>query len=1283
MWIFLLLLNVWTTHEQKLRLQGGDGPCRGRVEVFYNGTWGFVCNHKWQAQNGQVVCRSLGCGHYNSTEPVSHYRYPDAPSKAWMDEVTCTGTESHLWDCPFPGWGINNCAGTYHHVNIECTEEVVLSLQYGCAGALQYKTSNGKRTVCDTNLSAEEANVVCRELGCGESLRIPAPGAFLAEGPALNTSLNCIGDEKYLWQCATGFGAVEACPNPVSVICSNQSSIRLSEGKNRCSGELQVKVNGNWESACKTSFKIQSAQDLCTRLRCGKTGWLEPATCNGSEPIYLTCSDTVEISLLDNRRQRSHCFGAVYVTINGTQHAVCSEYWDTKDGEVVCRELGCGKLLSFSEGRAATNGWLNQVDCDGSESSLWYCLAQYGKVKNCKEASVICEKSVAVHLVDGLGKCSGRVEIRYKGMWWSVSKDGLSKSFADRVCSVSDCGTSHSFTDLNFIHGPAKVLKPSCPNGDIKSVDQCFKDPPNEQNVGQKMKVICTGHKALFLEGSSPCSGAVGIETGGTMYWLAGSRETWQQDTATVVCRQMQCGSALSFSAVSRKKHDRWHTAYNCTSNETSLFDCSQSPVNVSEVAFVNCSGTVAVSLEGSRCWGKVRVCADGSCGGVCEDGWTQEQSDMLCKSLGCGNSLSLATVTRSAGISWSSVHCVGSVPHLSQCNFVPHNANQYCQDRPAYVMCSDSLMTRLVDPRDRCAGNVEVFHSGLWLPVCKEALETPNVRSIICRDARCDTRSSGWERDSLYKPSETSGLKTLTCENGDNITKCSIPGDVIKCNPGALRCANSARMLLKKDNSPCEGPVFVLQEGILFAVSSEGWGDAEGQVLCSYLSCGKLKNHTAVSSLVSSWWTESYRCRGNEGSIWDCTPASGTPAKDQQLYISCTGDPVVNLNDGNKCYGQVRITMDGIATGVCGDHWTEEESSVLCQGLGCSKSISFKTGKSGLNEQLIHASCTGQEYQLGQCGTSKAICKKGPVSVACADSFQLNLTKKCGGQVQVHYWGDWESVCPLQSPNVAALICSELNCGGVKDHKEEFIPENQDMETSLVCTGGEKFIRHCVKKQPCKGQRPAVVYCEEYSEESIPTAPVGTIVAFVVLIILVMAAAVLLVWLRTRKAKHLKRTVSSSDSGDYEDVITNENEMTNMLMKNRGEQSEDVLELITHVAQKVPGISVSTEDELGGRPSSVLEYDDVEAEVTDAAQPAEITAGTPEQDQTLGDVGDVEGAGDVEGVITPQEDYDDVIDPLEPEEEVALVAEPHPSDGDGAEISLESRDGEDYMQPD
>ena len=57
----------------------------------------------------KVVCRQLGFTG-GSVLLVSNGQISEGSGmRIWMDEVGCDGNESMLTDCPFAGWGQNDC----------------------------------------------------------------------------------------------------------------------------------------------------------------------------------------------------------------------------------------------------------------------------------------------------------------------------------------------------------------------------------------------------------------------------------------------------------------------------------------------------------------------------------------------------------------------------------------------------------------------------------------------------------------------------------------------------------------------------------------------------------------------------------------------------------------------------------------------------------------------------------------------------------------------------------------------------------------------------------------------------------------------------------------------------------------------------------------------------------------------------------------------------------------------------------------------------------------------
>ena len=77
------------------------------MEVRYGGRWGTICDDSWDVNDAAVVCRSLGF--HSAKEATTGASFGEGSGKIWLDDVSCTGTESDLNGCTHRGWGEESC----------------------------------------------------------------------------------------------------------------------------------------------------------------------------------------------------------------------------------------------------------------------------------------------------------------------------------------------------------------------------------------------------------------------------------------------------------------------------------------------------------------------------------------------------------------------------------------------------------------------------------------------------------------------------------------------------------------------------------------------------------------------------------------------------------------------------------------------------------------------------------------------------------------------------------------------------------------------------------------------------------------------------------------------------------------------------------------------------------------------------------------------------------------------------------------------------------------------
>ncbi|XP_043538437.1 scavenger receptor cysteine-rich type 1 protein M130-like [Chiloscyllium plagiosum] len=438
------------------RLVNGGSRCDGRVEIYYNGSWDTVQDTLWDLSEADVLCRQLECGHALETYNTS--KYGDSSERGTVHSVQCHGQELLLRDCNISNT-LNQFVSDSTDVGVLCSEHIQLRLSDGwtrCAGRLEIYYGGIWGSVCDDAWDEIDAQVVCKQLGCGKTLDMTPHFSFEpGSGPIWLKDVKCSGNESLLWECPSAqLGQQDDCSHKedVRIVCSEHKEVRLANGKHRCQGRIEVFDNGTWGTVCLENPDGRSAERICEDFDCGDllsidfdaqsfgkgTGpvWLGGLEClshrsavrqcqadpwgrcsSGQlENAGVFCSErnvTKEQSLnsnsCDQRSEpqhsvrldggRSNCSGRVEIMCDKRWGTVCGDSWDITDANVVCRQMGCGFAVSAGGGAPVSLSegviWQNDVKCKGSESFLSDCLSPAPAQMECNHkeiASVICSE---------------------------------------------------------------------------------------------------------------------------------------------------------------------------------------------------------------------------------------------------------------------------------------------------------------------------------------------------------------------------------------------------------------------------------------------------------------------------------------------------------------------------------------------------------------------------------------------------------------------------------------------------------------------------------------------------------------------------------------------------------------------------------------------------------------------------------------------------------------------------------------------------------------------------
>ncbi|XP_067451800.1 scavenger receptor cysteine-rich type 1 protein M130-like [Thunnus thynnus] len=261
---------VGLTCSEPVRLVGGASRCAGTLEVKL-GEWRPVEDSYWTMKEAAVACRVLDCG-----SAVSIGNEPSGGS-VWRINRDCVQSGSTLRGCVS-----SSRPSSSSIIELTCSDSVrLVNGTKPCSGRLEVKSEQSWSSVCEADFDQQDAEVVCRELGCGAPSVLQGALYGEVEAPMWTKEFQCGGHESALLDCGRSDSARSTCSPGKAVGLTCSEPVRLVGGASRCAGTLEVKL-GEWRPVDDFYWTMKEAAVACRVLDCGSA----VSTGNRKEPSY-------------------------------------------------------------------------------------------------------------------------------------------------------------------------------------------------------------------------------------------------------------------------------------------------------------------------------------------------------------------------------------------------------------------------------------------------------------------------------------------------------------------------------------------------------------------------------------------------------------------------------------------------------------------------------------------------------------------------------------------------------------------------------------------------------------------------------------------------------------------------------------------------------------------------------------------------------------------------------------------------------------------------------------
>uniref|UniRef100_A0A4W3GVC7 Neurotrypsin n=1 Tax=Callorhinchus milii TaxID=7868 RepID=A0A4W3GVC7_CALMI len=289
--------------------------------------------------------------------------------------------------------------------------------------------------------------------------------------------------------------------------------------------------------------------------------------------------------------------------------------------------------------------------------------------------------------------------------------------------------------------------------GHEHSLLECVKKSCHPGNYLPKQAATVTCNEtSLFVPirlagGNSEYEGRVEVYRAGQ--WGTICDDHWDEADAEVICRQLGISGpakAQTLAYFGEGSGPIFLDDVQCTGNELSIDQCAKSlwgehNCGHKEDASVSCNplrdGTLRLTGgEGSH-EGQLEVYFGGHWGSVCDDGWTEQNSHVVCRQLGFRYKTEVieeCQFGRGTGpIHLDDVNCSGQELSLSSCSRSEWGKHDCSHQEDVAIVCTHSPPIRLMDGENKKEGRVEIFINGQWGTICDDGW-TDKDATVVCR---------------------------------------------------------------------------------------------------------------------------------------------------------------------------------------------------------------------------------------------------------------------------------------------------------------------------------------------------------------------------------------------------------------------------------------------------------------------------------------------------------------------------------------------------------------------